>query len=81
MILDGFAADCAARLRHALLYVHDVTVVGMNAGKDVYTLMQEIELADDLRLPENYGTVRWPGFTEYRPRLRHRAPYLRHRAP
>lgn len=47
------------RLRDALLHVHDETVRGMNAGKDVYTLMAEIDLPDRAALPENYGTVRW----------------------
>ena len=33
------------RLRDAVQYVHDATVEGMNAGKDVRTLMREITLA------------------------------------
>lgn len=47
------------RLRNALLHVHDATVRGMNEGKDVYTLMREVELPDSVALPEGYGTVRW----------------------
>ncbi|WP_084198291.1 MBL fold metallo-hydrolase [Halioglobus japonicus] len=32
------------RIRDAVQYVHDETVAGMNAGKDVYQLMREIKL-------------------------------------
>jgi len=47
------------RYRDAILYVHDETVRGMNAGKDVYTLMQEIALPEAIDLPEGYGAVAW----------------------
>jgi alkyl sulfatase BDS1-like metallo-beta-lactamase superfamily hydrolase len=45
--------------RDAILYVHDATVAGMNAGKDVYTLMQEIKLPEALDVGEAYGSVAW----------------------
>jgi alkyl sulfatase BDS1-like metallo-beta-lactamase superfamily hydrolase len=47
------------RIRDATLYVHDRTVEGMNAGKDLFTLKQEIELPAQLAVGEGYGTVRW----------------------
>src|SRR6185503_13238732 len=47
------------RLRDAVTYVHDKTVEGMNAGKDVFTLMKEIRLPDHLEVGEDYGTVPW----------------------
>jgi glyoxylase-like metal-dependent hydrolase (beta-lactamase superfamily II) len=47
------------RLRDAVRYVHDETVKGMNAGKDLHALMQEIELPPDLEVGEGYGTVAW----------------------
>lgn len=47
------------RYRDAILYVHDATVAGMNAGKDVYTLMDEIKLPENLAMSEEYGTVKW----------------------
>jgi len=47
------------RYRDAILYVHDATVAGMNAGKDVHSLMEEIQLPAELALPEQYGTVKW----------------------
>jgi alkyl sulfatase BDS1-like metallo-beta-lactamase superfamily hydrolase len=45
--------------RDAIQYVHDETVKGMNAGKDVFTLMREIKLPADLQIGESYGTVAW----------------------
>jgi alkyl sulfatase BDS1-like metallo-beta-lactamase superfamily hydrolase len=47
------------RLRAAVLYVHDETVKGMNAHKDVHTLMQEIQLPPELEVGEGYGKVSW----------------------
>jgi len=47
------------RFRDAIQYVHDETVKGMNAGKDVYTLMQEIKLPASYNLSESFGKVSW----------------------
>lgn len=47
------------RLRAAVLYVHDETVRGMNEGKDVWTLMREIELPAELEIGQGYGKVSW----------------------
>lgn len=47
------------RLRGAVEYVHDETVRGMNAGKDVQTLMREITLPPELEVGEGYGKVSW----------------------
>lgn len=47
------------RYRDAILYVHDETVKGMNAGKDVFTLMREIQLPPELEVGEGYGTIAW----------------------
>jgi glyoxylase-like metal-dependent hydrolase (beta-lactamase superfamily II) len=47
------------RLRDAVQYVHDETVKGMNAGKDLYALMREIKLPPELEVGEAYGTVVW----------------------
>jgi len=63
------------KTRDATQYVHDETVKGMNAGKDVYTLMREIELPPNLELSEGHGKVSWSvrglweayaGFFKYR---------------
>lgn len=46
-------------IRDALNYVHDAVVAGMNAGKDVDTLMREITLPPDCEVGQGYGTVAW----------------------
>ena len=47
------------RYRDAIQYVHDEVVKGMNAGKDVYTLMREIKLPPALDVGEGYGKLTW----------------------
>jgi alkyl sulfatase BDS1-like metallo-beta-lactamase superfamily hydrolase len=47
------------RYRDAILHVHDATVAGMNAGKDVFMLMDEIKLPPELDVGEGYGTIAW----------------------
>jgi len=47
------------RYRDAIQYVHDETVKGMNAGKDVYTLMREIKLPASYNLSQVFGKVSW----------------------
>ena len=47
------------RYRNAIQYVHDETIKGMNAGKDVFTLMQEIKLPASFDLTESFGKVSW----------------------
>ena len=43
----------------AVSYVNDAVIAGMNAGKDVYTLMREIKLPDELKIGEFHGKVSW----------------------
>lgn len=47
------------RLRDAVLFVHDRTVEGMNAGRDVTELMREVVLPPELEVGEGYGRVDW----------------------
>lgn len=47
------------RLQDALQYLHDQTVAGMNAGKDVRTLMREIALPAEYEVGQGYGKVCW----------------------
>lgn len=47
------------RLRNAIQYIHDQTVAGMNAGKDVWTLMREITLPAEYEVGQGYGKVAW----------------------
>lgn len=46
-------------LREAVLYIHDKTIDGMNAGRDVQTLMREIRLPDHLQVGQGHGKVPW----------------------
>ncbi|HEY4309243.1 MAG TPA: alkyl sulfatase dimerization domain-containing protein [Pirellulales bacterium] len=52
-------AAALTRYRDAIQYVHDATVKGMNNGKDVHTLMREINLPADLDVGDAYGKVSW----------------------
>lgn len=47
------------RYRDAIQYVHDAVVKGLNEGKDVYTLMNEIKLPAALDIGESYGNLIW----------------------
>jgi glyoxylase-like metal-dependent hydrolase (beta-lactamase superfamily II) len=47
------------RLRDAVRFVHEATLAGMNAGKDVHALMREIRLPPELEVGEGYGRVDW----------------------
>ena len=53
------AARRLTRSRDAIQYIHDEVVKGMNAGKDVYTLMKEIKLPSNLDVGESYGKLIW----------------------
>jgi glyoxylase-like metal-dependent hydrolase (beta-lactamase superfamily II) len=50
---------CLARLHGAVDHVHRATLDGINAGKDVLTLMGEIDLPPELRVGQGYGRVPW----------------------
>jgi alkyl sulfatase BDS1-like metallo-beta-lactamase superfamily hydrolase len=47
------------RMRDAVQYVHDEVVAGMNDGKSMYQLMNEIQLPDELYLSQGHGKVSW----------------------
>jgi alkyl sulfatase BDS1-like metallo-beta-lactamase superfamily hydrolase len=47
------------KMHAAVSYVNDATIAGMNAGKDVYTLMREIKLPEPLKIGEFHGKVSW----------------------
>jgi len=55
---DRIRADLD-KMYAAVSYVHDQTVEGMNAGKDVHTLMAEIQLPDEIKIGEFHGKVSW----------------------
>ena len=45
--------------RDAIEYVHDATVRGLNEGKDVFTVMNEVKLPERFEIEESYGGVAW----------------------
>ncbi len=48
--------------RNAISYIHDETVRGINAGKDVFTLMREVTLPPELQTVDTnelYGRIDW----------------------
>jgi alkyl sulfatase BDS1-like metallo-beta-lactamase superfamily hydrolase len=48
-----------ARLQDAMQWLHDAVIDGMNAGKDVQTLMRELRLPDEYDVGQHYGKVSW----------------------
>ena len=59
---------CLTRMHDAVDYVHRETLAGINAHKDIYTIMREIELPPHLRVGQGYGKVQWAArtiFEEY----------------
>jgi alkyl sulfatase BDS1-like metallo-beta-lactamase superfamily hydrolase len=46
-------------IRDAVQYVHNEVIAGMNAGKTVYQLMEEIQLPAELELSQEHGRVSW----------------------
>ncbi len=46
-------------MRDATRYVHDATVDGMNAGKSLWQLMDEIRLPESLAVSQGHGKVSW----------------------
>jgi alkyl sulfatase BDS1-like metallo-beta-lactamase superfamily hydrolase len=47
------------KMHAAVSYVNEATISGMNAGKDVHTLMREIQLPAELKIGEFHGKVSW----------------------
>ena len=47
------------RMHAAVTFIHDTVIDGMNAGKDVHSLMREIRLPDNLKLGEQHGKLAW----------------------
>jgi alkyl sulfatase BDS1-like metallo-beta-lactamase superfamily hydrolase len=47
------------RMRDATQYLRDWVFAGMNAGEDLWTLMQTVSLPEDLRIPQGHGKLPW----------------------
>lgn len=59
--IQGWEAikEALEKYKAAILYVHDKTVEGMNAGKTANQLMREIRLPQHLDVGDAYGKVAW----------------------
>lgn len=55
---DRIATELDA-MREAMMWVHDRTVDGMNAGADVHTLMRDVAVPGHLDVGEGYGKTSW----------------------
>jgi alkyl sulfatase BDS1-like metallo-beta-lactamase superfamily hydrolase len=47
------------RMHAAVSFVQQAVIDGMNAGKDVHTLMREVRLPEELKIGEFHGKVSW----------------------
>jgi glyoxylase-like metal-dependent hydrolase (beta-lactamase superfamily II) len=47
------------RMHAAVSHVNQAVIAGMNAGKDVHSLMREIRLPEELKVGEHHGKVSW----------------------
>jgi len=47
------------RMYAAVAWVRDYTLAGMNAGKDVHSLMREIKIPEDIAIGEFHGKASW----------------------
>ena len=47
------------KMRDATRFIHDQTVAGMNAGKSLWQLMDEVRLPPELALSQGHGKVSW----------------------
>jgi alkyl sulfatase BDS1-like metallo-beta-lactamase superfamily hydrolase len=55
---DRVAEELTA-MRDAMIWVHDRTVDGMNAGSDVHRLMREVTVPEHVDVGEGYGKTSW----------------------
>lgn len=46
-------------VRAAVMHIYQYTIDGMNAGKDVHTLMREVQLPEDLEVGQAHGKLSW----------------------
>lgn len=49
----------AIQVRDAVQWLHDATIAGMNAGKNVWTLMDELRMPPGLQVPQTHGRLPW----------------------
>jgi len=54
-----YIRQSVTKMRDAVQYMWDETVAGMNAGKSVWQLMEEVTLPPELALSQGHGKVSW----------------------
>jgi len=59
VISKNIIKETVGNLLDALQYINDETIKGINEGKDVYTLMQEIKVPDEYNIAPYFGKVEW----------------------
>jgi len=59
VISKSVIAETVGNFRDGLQFIYDETIAGINAGKDVYTLMQDIQVPEKYRLQPYFGKVEW----------------------
>ena len=47
------------KMREVTRYIHDATIAGMNAGKTLWQLMDEVQLPDEINISQGHGKVSW----------------------
>jgi glyoxylase-like metal-dependent hydrolase (beta-lactamase superfamily II) len=48
-----------SRVRDGIAYLRDATIAGMNAGKDLWTLMRTVTLPPELMMGQAHGRIPW----------------------
>ncbi len=56
---EDYIQASVRRMRDAVQYVWDETVLGMNAGKTVWEMMRDIQLPETLAVSQGHGKVSW----------------------
>ena len=59
IVSKNVVKETVTNLRDALQYIFDETIKGINEGKDVYTLMQEIKVPEKYQISPYFGKVEW----------------------
>jgi alkyl sulfatase BDS1-like metallo-beta-lactamase superfamily hydrolase len=59
IVSQNVVQQTVANFCDVLQYIYDETIRGINAGKDVHTLMQEIKVPDQYQIRPFFGKVEW----------------------
>ncbi|HSG28526.1 MAG TPA: alkyl sulfatase dimerization domain-containing protein, partial [Candidatus Krumholzibacterium sp.] len=59
LVPKGVVKETITTFRDAIRYIHDETIKGINEGKDVHTLMREVQVPEEYGLRPLFGNVAW----------------------